>query len=434
MLGSISMVTIDDDPSLWPGHLQPFGTSQNFIKVEEAQHWPSPAEFFENFVDKSRPILFKGLAKRSPAFKLWDDDYLRGHPGSNKELVYIEPEKKENRTKKGKVVTFKEFIDIYHNSSVYMVNGCPKNVMKDVFMPPPLRCEETRKYLKDAVTWFSSGGTKSVVHYDDLDNVNCLFRGSKQLYFVNGDKYSDLFPWKDGGYSSIDVDKVDYVKYPELRLIHEYIKADMEAGDCLFIPFKWIHQVNSKANEQGQNVAVNIWFKHTHEHRPVNCVISEDDATIDKFRFSELEKNQADLNEENVKTKPSERYEGYLQFTRKGRFDLKMFIKLLKNDETLVAEDLENTDIPEERFKMHAKKLFKSLDFTNNNIFNYKDLDAVEDSEKEEEYEERIEKAETGLLNFLESFLKKEERKDGKEVEGEEEVEKVAEKKILDEL
>jgi len=35
----------------------------------------------------------------------------------------------------------------------------------------------------------SSGGTKSVLHQDDLDNINCLFRGSKDLLFINPIKY-----------------------------------------------------------------------------------------------------------------------------------------------------------------------------------------------------------------------------------------------------
>lgn len=39
------------------------------------------------------------------------------------------------------------------------------------------------------VTWMSSGGTKSVLHQDDLDNINCLFRGSKDLLLINPVKY-----------------------------------------------------------------------------------------------------------------------------------------------------------------------------------------------------------------------------------------------------
>jgi len=39
--------------------------------------------------------------------------------------------------------------------------------------------------------WFSSGGTKSVVHTDSVDNINCLFRGQKSFVMVDPIKYGD---------------------------------------------------------------------------------------------------------------------------------------------------------------------------------------------------------------------------------------------------
>ena len=39
--------------------------------------------------------------------------------------------------------------------------------------------------------WFSSGGTKSVVHTDSVDNINCLFRGEKMFLFIDPAKYGD---------------------------------------------------------------------------------------------------------------------------------------------------------------------------------------------------------------------------------------------------
>ena len=35
-------VSLDDDPSLWPGHLKPFGSEQKTVNVETIDHWPSP--------------------------------------------------------------------------------------------------------------------------------------------------------------------------------------------------------------------------------------------------------------------------------------------------------------------------------------------------------------------------------------------------------
>ena len=39
--------------------------------------------------------------------------------------------------------------------------------------------------------WFSSGGTKSVLHNDDVDNINCLFSGTKELLFIDYKKYKE---------------------------------------------------------------------------------------------------------------------------------------------------------------------------------------------------------------------------------------------------
>ena len=37
----------------------------------------------------------------------------------------------------------------------------------------------------------------------------------------------------------------------------DWFEADMEAGDCLFIPSKWYHQVESSSE---RNLAVNMWW------------------------------------------------------------------------------------------------------------------------------------------------------------------------------
>lgn len=159
------------------------------------------------------------------------------------------------------------------------------------------------------VTWFSSGGTKSVIHNDDVDNINCLYRGTKQLTFVDYNKYKKFvrIDHPEGGYSSIDVDRVDYVKFPELRNVEEYIEAIMEEGDCLFIPYHWYHQVNSKANENGQNLAVNVWFRHVTGHRPRVCDVEEEESTLDKYYFPDDE-GDADSNEEDHR----EEHPGYM--------------------------------------------------------------------------------------------------------------------------
>ena len=39
--------------------------------------------------------------------------------------------------------------------------------------------------------WFSGGGTKSVVHTDSVDNMNCVYDGDKFFVMVDPKKYAE---------------------------------------------------------------------------------------------------------------------------------------------------------------------------------------------------------------------------------------------------
>ena len=52
-------------------------------------------------------------------------------------------------------------------------------------MLPTISCGGYVNLLQDIVMWFSSGGTSSVLHSDNVDNINCLFSGEKELYMVD---------------------------------------------------------------------------------------------------------------------------------------------------------------------------------------------------------------------------------------------------------
>ena len=64
---------------------------------------------------------------------------------------------------------------------------------EDVFLPKCLLCGGFADSVITSVMWFSSGGTKSVLHNDDLDNLNCLYDGNKELVMI--DKVSLFALW-----------------------------------------------------------------------------------------------------------------------------------------------------------------------------------------------------------------------------------------------
>ena len=65
------------------GHLQPLGSQIAPVgDVLTLAEVPSPQEFFDEFVKPGKPVLFKGAAIPTPAYKSWSDDYLRYYMGN----------------------------------------------------------------------------------------------------------------------------------------------------------------------------------------------------------------------------------------------------------------------------------------------------------------------------------------------------------------
>ncbi|KAK6171220.1 hypothetical protein SNE40_019455 [Patella caerulea] len=243
-----------------PGHLKPFGTGRPIHQIDEVLGFPTPEDFLENYCLPLKPVKFKGGAKLSPAFHLWTDEYFLNLDIPPKNRVQLETVKKESRQQEVVTMDFKLFVKNYMNTSFYMVDTIPTFLTPDLVLPCSLQCPVLwNTKIADVVMWFSSGGTNSVIHYDSVDNINCVYRGSKDFVIVDPVKYEGmkLIDRPEGSYSDIDVDKMDYIKYPTLAKI-EYIHAHLEPGDCLYIPHKWIHQVRS----YNSSLAVNIWWNH----------------------------------------------------------------------------------------------------------------------------------------------------------------------------
>jgi hypothetical protein len=115
----------NDDPTTWLGHMEPLGSRNIKHSVTSVDQFPKPQDFFRDFVAPSKPLLIKNGAKISPAFKVWTDDYFVSLPGAENTTVFAERRKKENRTIPGMEMSFKEFVQNYNNSDIYMVNGVP---------------------------------------------------------------------------------------------------------------------------------------------------------------------------------------------------------------------------------------------------------------------------------------------------------------------
>eukprot|EP01052_Picozoa_sp_SAG31_P036266 SAG31_NODE_4498_length_3185_cov_36.595269_1_plen_464_part_00 len=232
-----------------------------------------------------RPFVMKRAAIDMPAMKHWSDDRkLAAVYGQL--MVEYEAGKKEDRTGGASMTSVADFLKRYQDEDIYAVShpnvahphhvprGIP-TMRRDVAMLPFLRCGGFTSMLDEVTMWWSSGGTKSVIHVDDVDNVNCLFSGRKRIIFWHP-KHKHAIESKDlgwfkeddraaddqryGEFSETDVDRVDLDQYPGWTKL-DWWDAEMDAGDCVFIPVGWYHHVASF----DRNIAVNVWFDRNEE-------------------------------------------------------------------------------------------------------------------------------------------------------------------------
>merc|ERR1712176_1732012 len=79
----------------------------------------------------------------------------------------------------------RDFLGAYNTSDIYMVSQVPKKMAQDVEFLPSLRCGGYLDFLDTNNLWMGKGGSKSVIHYDDQDNINCMFAGRKRFVFMH---------------------------------------------------------------------------------------------------------------------------------------------------------------------------------------------------------------------------------------------------------
>eukprot|EP00111_Clytia_hemisphaerica_P005460 TCONS_00015809-protein len=238
------------------GHLKPFGSHRPPTKVEELKYMISPEDFYMNFVIKHKPVLFKGVTKNWPAYTQWNDEYLRDHYGDNEMNMETKDDDKYNLPTSR---TFKDFLKVYKDSNIYMVDEVLPEMREDIILPHCLRCEEMDRFFFVSYYWHSNGNTMSTVHVDTDENLLCVVTGHKKVILVSPLYSHDLYAngARRMGVLDLNASAVDLERFPKVMNV-PYYEASVEEGDCVYIPQMWWHQVYSRKERQQ---AVSLWWK-----------------------------------------------------------------------------------------------------------------------------------------------------------------------------
>ena len=112
--------------------------------------------------------------------------------------------------------------------------------------------------------------TTACCHYDASDNLACCVVGKRRFTLFPPDQIANLYPGPlsptPGGQalSMVDFANPDFSKHPKFAeaIKHGQI-AELEAGDALYLPSMWWHQVESL---NPFNVLVNYWWSNSSRH------------------------------------------------------------------------------------------------------------------------------------------------------------------------
>jgi len=235
-------------------------------------------------------VVFRGAANEMAAVKEWGSDDHLSNKYAKEKITGVEYNLKETRAggaPKG-MKRMSEFLGAYNTTDIYMVSQVPTGMRKDVSFLPCMRCGGFLQFLDVQNMWMGRGGSKSVIHYDDQDNLNCMIAGKKRFIFMHPkykkefeahpNKKKNKYGWVDTdldnkvkGYGAfmgkVDIDKMDLIKYPGWKTV-EWSYVDLEAGDCVYIPFQWYHQVTAYPV---RTINVHIWYWRPKTFDKLSC-------------------------------------------------------------------------------------------------------------------------------------------------------------------
>ena len=89
-----------------------------------------------------------------------------------------------------------------------MIGDLSLGMYNEWVVPRFLQCGGYADHTEMVLLWFSSGGTKSVLHSDTQENLHCLVSGMKMFVIIKPYFAKSIGPeHKDQGFYNLDVER-----------------------------------------------------------------------------------------------------------------------------------------------------------------------------------------------------------------------------------
>ena len=225
---------------------------------------PSP-ESFEIYRKRAVPMLLDGLAEDWPARSNWSIVRLRERFADRTISVMA--------THGGRLCTdvntgvvfqsmrFGDYLDVLERGErpdSYLIeagSGWLPELSDDVRAPEYLR----KAPWQNTRFWLSAANTSSPLHRDLAENIFVQLAGRKRFFLYPPSTapwlYSNPLRSALPNYSRFDPENPDYERFPLARAVTP-IELILHAGDALYLPSRWWHQVRSL----DMSTSFNFWW------------------------------------------------------------------------------------------------------------------------------------------------------------------------------
>jgi ribosomal protein L16 Arg81 hydroxylase len=220
-------------------------------------HAPTQEAFLEHYLKLEKPALITGILEHEPAMQKWTPDYFKKISGQT--VVRVEHGNVLQNSPTYSHLKLGDFLNkmvgqpSLHSYTELFSAANPVQYLAyfDIFkFLPDLKADISFPLWKGRrtipIAWIGPPGTFTGLHWDILPNLFAQIYGKKEFILYPPNQSPFLYPSKkyDVGsvLSSVDSRKPDYAAFPLFKHA-QGIRVIVEAGQVLFTPRGWWHQV-----------------------------------------------------------------------------------------------------------------------------------------------------------------------------------------------
>jgi len=249
----------------------------------------SPLAFYKDFISQNKPVIIKDSFNHWPALKKWSNEYLCEKLGEKKVTVSVTPNGRADAVDdlgeffvlpEDRQMSFSNFVEKLGDSEdeilyIQTQNGCMTSEFEELTSDIDLDFNFAGALGEDpdAINfWMGEGRSVSSLHQDPYENFYCVVAGSKtfELYPPTDAYYLPKLPYKQGRYCRTEdgwtikptspPQVVNWINRDINTPPLEPIVITVKAGEALYLPALWFHQVSQSPDEEGRTIAVNFWY------------------------------------------------------------------------------------------------------------------------------------------------------------------------------